>query len=694
MSMTLDSLAKLIAEGERRATEMQELYSALSTIKPELESIKGSVNTFQPELEEIKSTLEAWKPAMEAKVADLGTAVRDLRRQVDSIAKGVGVGALGSPPTGTSPLTVLPPSVSSSSGAHSGQSGHGVELQNRGAAVESLDTLPPTLVTGPKQSLSMVPFTANTITVPELEAPKHPISGTNPPPQAEFPKFDGENPRLWSCACEKYFRVYAVSTEYWVEYATMHFTGNAALWFQSAEDKMGTISWQSLCDTINKRFDRGQYEHIYRLSFHIKQHTTVSEYIERFDTLMHHMLAYKPDLDPTFFTTRFIDGLRNDLRATVLIQCPQDLDTAVSLALLQEEIGEDVDIVQYSPKPSGFQRVNYKAQSPKSIEVSRDRTKTVVQAEDRRGTDAARATSTTQKLAALKAYRRAMNLCFKCGKKFSQHHQCAKTAQLHIVEELLEMIEGPDSPDSYTTAVDDVADAAQELLCLSQQAVSGTENNACFRLQGVIQGREILILIDSGSSGNFISELLAKHLEGVQPLPVPVKVKVANGGIISGSHYIPECLWSCQGAQFNTSVKVLPIQCYDLILGIEWLKTQSPMHVDWEAKWMEVKQPAGKHQIFGISADTSSCHAISADLLAQWDENEALLYLVQLCLVDEQEHGIVPEALSQLIAEFAKLFEEPTGLPPQRSCDHKIPLLPGATPMKQRPYRIFGASMQ
>jgi hypothetical protein len=202
---------------------------------------------------------------------------------------------------------------------------------------------------------------------------------------------------------------------------------------------------------------------------------------------MHHMLAYKLDLDPTFFTTRFIDGLRNDLRASVLIQCPQDLDTAVSLALLLEEIGEDVDIVQYSPKPSGFQRVNYKAQSPKSIEVSCDRTKTVVQAEDRRGTDAARATSTTQKLAALKAYRRAMNLCFKCGEKFSQHHQCDKTAQLHIVEELLEMIEGPDSPDSYTTAVDDVADGAQELLCLSQQAVSGTENNACFRLQGVIQ---------------------------------------------------------------------------------------------------------------------------------------------------------------------------------------------------------------
>jgi hypothetical protein len=256
-------LAKLIAEGEqRRESEMQELRSTLSNIKPELESIKSSVDTFKPELDEIKFDFESWKPAMESKVGDLGLAVRELHRQVDHIAKGVGVGALGSPPAGTIPLTGTSSSVSPSVGVHSGQSGHGVELQHRGAAVESLDTPPPTPVTGPKHIMSMVPFTANTIAVPGLEAPKQTISGTNPPPQADFPKFDGENPRLWSRACEKYFRVYAVSTEYWVEYATMHFTGNAALWFQSAEDKMGAISWQSLCDTINKRFDRGQYQHL------------------------------------------------------------------------------------------------------------------------------------------------------------------------------------------------------------------------------------------------------------------------------------------------------------------------------------------------------------------------------------------------------------------------------------------------
>jgi hypothetical protein len=47
----------------------------------------------------------------------------------------------------------------------------------------------------------------------------------------------------------------------------------------------------------------------------------------------------------------------------------------------------------------------------------------------------------------------------------------------------------------------------------------------------------------------------------------------------------------------------------------------------------------------------------------------------------------VPAVVNKILSEFASLFEEPKGLPPKRMCDHKIPLLPGSTPMKLRPYR-------
>jgi hypothetical protein len=221
-----------------------------------------------------------------------------------------------------------------------------------------------------------------------------------------------------------------------VEYATLHFIGNAALWFQSAEDKMGKVTWLQLCDTINKRFDWGQYQQLYRKSFRIRQTSSVTEYIEQFDILMHHMLAYKPDIDPTFFTTHFIDGLRKDLRASVLIQCPNDLDSAVSLALLQEEIGEDEDHNSPPSKFSGYSRINYKAfsHSPVQSDATPAKNKQGVLSDDRKVTDGIRTASSTQKLAALKSYRKAMGLCFKCGEEWNQQHKCSVSAQLHLIE--------------------------------------------------------------------------------------------------------------------------------------------------------------------------------------------------------------------------------------------------------------------
>lgn len=43
--------------------------------------------------------------------------------------------------------------------------------------------------------------------------------------------------------------------------------------------------------------------------------------------------------------------------------------------------------------------------------------------------------------------------------------------------------------------------------------------------------------------------------------------------------------------------------------------------------------------------------------------------------------------IAALIEEFKHIFEPVSGLPPPRSCDHEIPLFPGAKPVYIRPYR-------
>lgn len=311
------------------------------------------------------------------------------------------------------------------------------------------------------------------------------------------------------------------------------------------------------------------------------------------------------------------------------------------------------------------------------------------QTDDRKLTNNGKQMTSAQKFAALKNYRRAMNLCFKCGEKWNQQHRCAATVQLHLVEELMEMLDGSESPDTFTTTVDADADNNLELLAISPQACTGTENNSCFRLRGMIQGQEVLMLIDSGSSGNFVSSAFAAQLQGVQLLPKPIRVKVANGEINSGTEFVPQCIWSCQGASFCTDMKVIPLHCYDAILGIEWLQTQSPMHVVWQEKWIEVSQVSKKQKLFGVVSvsDTSSCNTISSAELQQAEQTGALWYFVQVYAVDQQTLKVVPPVIEQLVSFYAELFQEPKGLPPKRLYDHKIPLLPGATPAKLRPYR-------
>lgn len=45
-------------------------------------------------------------------------------------------------------------------------------------------------------------------------------------------------------------------------------------------------------------------------------------------------------------------------------------------------------------------------------------------------------------------------------------------------------------------------------------------------------------------------------------------------------------------------------------------------------------------------------------------------------------------ALSSVLADFSDIFAELKQLPPQRDCDHSIPLIPGSKPVNIRPYQL------
>jgi hypothetical protein len=49
---------------------------------------------------------------------------------------------------------------------------------------------------------------------------------------------------------------------------------------------------------------------------------------------MHQLLAHDPSVHSAFLTGKFVDGLKPEIKAVVVLHRPKDLDTASSLAIL------------------------------------------------------------------------------------------------------------------------------------------------------------------------------------------------------------------------------------------------------------------------------------------------------------------------------------------------------------------------
>lgn len=138
--------------------------------------------------------------------------------------------------------------------------------------------------------------------------------------------------------CEHYFDVNNTFPGLWVRIATIYFSGRAASWLRSTKAHVRFPIWENFCVAMSNKFDRDQHEVLIRQMDSIKQIGSVWEYYEKFDELMNQLLVYDPLLNMRYLTHRFTEGLRREIRNAVLLQRPKDLETALAIASLQEEV--------------------------------------------------------------------------------------------------------------------------------------------------------------------------------------------------------------------------------------------------------------------------------------------------------------------------------------------------------------------
>lgn len=73
------------------------------------------------------------------------------------------------------------------------------------------------------------------------------------------------------------------------------------VWLQSVQKKLSGMTWESFTPLLCTRFGHDKHQLLIRQFYVIKQLTSVVDFIERFETLMKHLISYSELTLPYFF---------------------------------------------------------------------------------------------------------------------------------------------------------------------------------------------------------------------------------------------------------------------------------------------------------------------------------------------------------------------------------------------------------
>src|SRR4051794_25451824 len=209
--------------------------------------------------------------------------------------------------------------------------------------------------------------------------------------------------------------------------------------------------------------------------------------------------------------------------------------------------------------------------------------------------------------------------------------------------------------------------------------------------EGNVNKNTAKVLIDSGSSGNFIREKFAKESKILtREKKDPYEVRLADKTTLSVNHFAPLVDLEIQDHTEILDLDTLPLEGNDIILGKPWLRKHNP-DIDWKKNEIIIKgtnkkvtlekdpapRPPTIPQISAIQANKAIKHGETAFLLLIKDEKHA-----KEILTDDKK-------LKELLQEYQDISpKDLPGLPPYRSVDHAIELVNGAEPPHRSIYAL------
>ncbi|KAA8541233.1 hypothetical protein F0562_025160 [Nyssa sinensis] len=401
----------------------------------------------------------------------------------------------------------------------------------------------------------------------------------------DFPKFFGKDPEAWVYKCEKFFEFNTIDETQKVRLASIHMEDRAIHWFRWYEKTHILRSWREFDGALIARFGDSLFDDAVGQLTKLRQISTVKTYQEKFEEL-----ANKTNgLSKEFFVSCFeetIEALAKKNR--------------VYSKSYNNSLPTSSKSMELAPKPMDSATA-VKKMTQKELEE-----------------------------------RRMKGLCYGCDEKYFRVHVCKKKQ--------LFMIEAEEEEYVFEDVVQEMEkEDVQEELQILVHALSGSLSYKTMRIKGKVKKNVVTILIDSGSTHNFLDPVMAQRTGASIQFTNLLAVVVADGTKLQSKVVVKDFQWVMQGTTFTADMR------------------------------MEFTAFGKKHVLRGGA--TVEIQQVEDKAMEKLMQKKPQGIIAQLCSLHsktaEQE---INSNLDRILRDYADVFKEPKDLPPIISHDHKIPL--------------------
>jgi hypothetical protein len=152
-------------------------------------------------------------------------------------------------------------------------------------------------------------------------------------------------------------------------------------------------------------------------------------------------------------------------------------------------------------------------------------------------------------------------------------------------EETPSVSESPESTD-----ITPPSDPPEVELVISLNALTSFSTPQTLKLIGYIKHRKVIILVDSGSTHNFIHRRIAQETHCYIHVVNNFQIMIANGGSMKCGGRCENVHLQIDDYHLKSHMFSIDIGGCDIMLGADWLRTLGPILMDFKDLTMQFDQ--------------------------------------------------------------------------------------------------------